>query len=404
MSVVIVGAGHAGGQVVASLRQLKYDGPITLIGSESYLPYQRPPLTKEYLRGEFDIDRVTLRPAQFYEKNSVDVVLGRRVNEIDKQNRAAVCEDGQIYEYDSLVLTTGSAPIKPPIPGIDLKGVHLLRTIEDVNGIVGDLREGKRAAVIGGGYIGLEAAASLRKLGYEVAVIEMEDRLLKRVATERMSKFFLELHKSNDTQFHLNSQVKEIVGDEDGIVNGLRCSGGVEIDVNLVIVGVGIRPEISLAESSGLKCENGVWVDEYCNTSDEAIFAAGDCTNHPNSLIDRRLRLESVPNAMEQARATASNVVGKTLEYASYPWFWSDQFDVKLQMVGFADGRDDSVVRRDQESDSFIEFHLAKGVLVGADAINSPKEFLAARRLMGKSLDIEQLGDQNVDLRVLIEA
>ena len=403
MSVVIVGAGHAGGQVAASLRQLKYEGPITLIGSEQYVPYQRPPLTKEYLRGEEGLDRVTLRPEAFYEKNDVSLTLGRRVQSIDRDQKLVVLDGDEDLLYDKLVLATGSTPILPPIPGADLQGVHLLRTIDDVDAIVEELESTSNIGIIGGGYIGLEAAASFRHLGMNAAVVEMEDRLLKRVATAELADFYAGLHRQNGVDIHLDSQVTWICGDTSGRVESLVVSDGAKLDLNLVIVGVGIRPNTELASEAGLSVENGIRVNEHCETDDPSIYAVGDCTNHPNPLIDRRLRLESVPNAMEQARVAAANIVGTPTTYASFPWFWSDQYDLKLQMVGFATDRDESVTRGERESNSFAEFHLKDGVLVGADAINSPREFMAARQLCGKTVDAQSLRDTSVDLRSLLK-
>ncbi|MCY4128720.1 MAG: FAD-dependent oxidoreductase [Gammaproteobacteria bacterium] len=402
MSVVIVGAGHAGGQVAASLRQLKYEGPITLVGSESYVPYQRPPLTKEYLRGEQGLDRVTLRPEAFYEKNNVTLMLGRKVGMIDRDKRVVKFDGEDELTYDKLVLATGSTPILPPIPGATLNGVHLLRTIDDVDAIVNEIDDTSTIGIIGGGYIGLEAAASFRHLGMSASVVEMEDRLLKRVATEELATFYANLHLQHGVDIHLNSQVTEICGDDDGRVSSLVVSDGAKIDLNLVIVGVGIRPNTELADDAGLRVENGICVNERCETEDANIYAVGDCTNHPNPLINRRLRLESVPNAMEQARVAAANIAGTPTSYATFPWFWSDQYDLKLQMVGFAGDRDETVTRGDRNSNTFADFHIKQGVLVGADAINSPREFMASRQLCGKEVDARKLADPLVDLRSLL--
>ncbi len=403
MSVVIVGGGHAGGQVAASLRQLKYEGPITLIGSERYLPYQRPPLTKEYLRREHDLDRVTLRPEAFYEKSDVTLMLGRKVQAIDRESKFVDLDGQEQLSYDKLVLATGSTPILPPIEGSNLSGVHVLRTIDDVDAIAQELKSSTTIGIIGGGYIGLEAAASLRHLGFSVSVVEMEDRLLKRVATEELASFYSALHESHGVDIHLNSQVTKIRADDTERVSSLVISDGAEIDLNLVIVGVGIRPNTDLASNAGLEVDNGIRVNEHCQTEDPDIYAVGDCTNHPNPLIDRRLRLESVPNAMEQARVAAANIAGNPTTYASYPWFWSDQYDLKLQMVGFATDRDRSVTRGERDADSFAHFHLKGDVLVGADAVNSPREFMAARQLCGKQVDARALSDSTVDLRSLLK-
>ena len=403
MTVVIVGGGHAGGQVAASLRQLKYDGPITIVGAEKHLPYQRPPLTKEYLRGQFEIDRVTLRPAAFYENNDVQLELGHKVEALDREQKVLTLEGNKRIAYDTLVLATGSSPILPPIPGSTLNGVHVLRTIEDVDAIKRELNPDTSIGIIGGGYIGLEAAASMRDAGHDVTVVEMEDRLIKRVATEELADFFAALHREHGVNIVCDAQVTEIQGDENDRVNAMVLSTGAEIKCDLVIVGVGIRPNTELATAADLSVENGIHVNEHCQTDDASIYAVGDCTNHPNPLLDLRLRLESVPNAMEQARVAAANIAGTPTTYASYPWFWSDQYDVKLQMVGFATDRDETITRGNRDDDSYADFHIKDGVLVGADAVNSPREFMAARQLCGKQVDATKLGDSLVDLRTLLK-
>ena len=404
MSVVVIGAGHAGGQATASLRQLKYDGSITLIGAESHLPYQRPPLTKEYLRREYDISRVTLRPQAFYQKNEIELRLGCSVQTIDRSAKRIELDHGEENQYETLILATGSTPIRPPIPGIELRGVHLLRTIDDVDAIVHDLSSNASVGIIGGGYVGLEAASSLRKLGFNVSVIEMEDRLLKRVATEQLATFYLNLHQRHGVDIRLSTRVTAIRGDCSDRVSSLELSEGTALNVNVVIVGVGVRPATTIATTAGLDVDNGIRVNEHCQTNDPNIYAIGDCTNHPNPLLDRRLRLESVANAMEQARVVANNIGGKETIYASYPWFWSDQYEYKLQMVGFAEDRDESATRGAHASDSFIDFHIKNGILIGADAINSPREFMAARQLCGRAVNAKQLSDASIDIRTMLQS
>ena len=266
-----------------------------------------------------------------------------------------------------------------------------------------ELESSSTIGVIGGGYIGLEAAASFRQLGLD-AVRHRDGRSVTEARRDReeLASFYAGLHRRHGVDIHLNSQVTEICGDGDGRVSSLRVSDGASIDLNLVIIGVGIRPNTELASDAGLAVENGIRVNEHCETDDADIYAIGDCTNHPNPLIDRRLRLESVPNAMEQARVAAANIAGTPTTYASFPWFWSDQYDLKLQMVGFASDRDETVTRGDRDSNAFADFHIKDGVLVGTDAINSPREFMAARQLCGKSVDPEALSDPLVDLRSLL--
>ena len=403
MGVVVIGAGHAGGQLVASLRQAKFEAPITLIGSEPHLPYQRPPLTKEYMRGTFDLDRVHLRNEEFYKTQNVELNLNQRVQSIDRDSKKIQLDDETLLPYDQLVLATGSTPIQLDLPGIDANGVHLLRTIEDVDSIKSELNAPKTVAIVGGGYIGLEAASSLRIGGHQVHIFEIEGELLKRVAPPEISDFFSALHRDNGVNIHLETSIVSVNACADNEVKSVTLTTGDELNCDMVIVGVGIRPIVDLASDANLKVSNGIWVDEYCRTLDPWIYAIGDCTNHPNPLIGERLRLESVPNAMEQARVAANNLSGKSTVYASYPWFWSDQYDFKLQIVGFAAERDENIFRGQMESGTWSSFHLRQGVLIGADSINSPRDFMAARQLVGKEVDSRALGDEKIDLKTLIQ-
>ena len=405
MSVVIVGAGHAGGQLAASLRQATYAKPITLVGSEPQLPYQRPPLSKEYLRGEYGLERVELRPSTFYDQRDIRLKLGQTITDIDRARRVVFAEDGESLEYEHLVLATGSEPIRPQIPGIDLPGVHFLRTVNDVDAIKADIKPGQQVGIIGGGYIGLEVAASLRDLGCSVAVVELEDRVLKRVVPSTLSDYYQQIHEGRGVEFHLNAEVSDLVANsKTGRVSSMRCTDGSEIPAQITIVGVGVKPSTNLAAAADLPTDNGIVVDVRCRTADEHIYAIGDCSNHPNPLLDKRLRLESVPNAMGQARVAASNICGAESIYASYPWFWSDQYELKLQMVGSSNGADDHVMRGDMSQNCFSVFHLKGGQLIGSDSVNSPRDFMAAKLLVGKSVDWSALSDPNMDLRSLVSA
>ena len=399
---IVVGAGQGAGQLVASLRQEKYEGEIVMIGEEPFLPYQRPPLSKAYLAGELPTERVLVRPEKFYVDKGIETRIDTRVEAIDREARTVNLAGGETMSWDHLVIATGSHVRRLPIPGIELDGVHYLRTMGDVDGIRSGIGEGKHLVIVGGGYIGLEVAAVARKLGMEVTVLEMEDRILARVTTPSMSAFYTRVHTEHGVDIRTGTAAAEILGD--GTVTGVRCTNGTELKADMVIVGVGIIPTTGLAEAAGLTCENGIVVDAHCRTSDPAIFAIGDCTNHPSKLLGRRLRLESVPNAMDQARTVAKNIMGGDAEYDAVPWFWSDQYDLKLQMVGFSAGADDEVVRGDPETGSFARFYLTDGVLTAVDAVNRPKEFMASKLLVAaqKPIDAGQLADEAVDIKSLI--
>ena len=398
--MVIIGAGHAAGQAAASLRQEKYEGPITIIGDEPHVPYQRPPLSKQYLSGEQEIDRVYLRPAKFYADKDVSLKLGCTATAIDREAKTVTTDDGESIGYDKLIISTGSRPRILNIEGSDLAGIHYLRTIADVDAIRAEMSAGKKLVIVGGGYIGLEVASVGVEQGLEVHVLEMEERILQRVTTPEMSAYYHQLHTSRGVHLHTSTGVTGFAGE--GQVAKVLCGDAGEFDADLVIVGIGIIPNIELAEAAGLECDNGIVVDDHCRTSDPDIYAAGDCTNHPNPLLDRRLRLESVPNAMEQARVCASNMLGGDKVYASIPWFWSDQYELKLQMVGFSADGDQQVVRGDMDANTFAVFYLNDGKVVAADAVNSAKEFMVCKQLIGKAVDPAQLTDPDLDLKTLL--
>jgi 3-phenylpropionate/trans-cinnamate dioxygenase ferredoxin reductase subunit len=397
--MVIIGAGHAAGQAAASLRQEKYTGPITIIGDEAHLPYQRPPLSKAYLSGSQEVDRVYLRAEKFYQEKEIDLKLSTRATAIDPDAKAVELEDGSKIDYDKLLISTGSRPRLLSIPGSDLGGIHYLRTIDDVDGIRADMHEGANLVIVGGGYIGLEVAAVGIEQGLNVHVLEMEDRILQRVTTPTMSKYYDELHRGRGVQIHTNTGVTGFSGDAK--VQKVMC-GDTEFAADMVIVGIGIVPNIELAEAAGIICDNGIVVDDHCQTSNPDIYAAGDCTNHPNALLDRRLRLESVPNAMDQARTSASNMLGGDKSYAAIPWFWSDQYELKLQMVGFSADGNREVMRGDMATNQFAVFYLKDNTVVAADTVNSPKEFMLCKQLVGKEADSAVLADSTSDLKSLL--
>jgi len=409
LAIVIVGGGHAGGQAAASLRQEGYEGSVTIVTEENYIPYQRPPLSKQYLSGEFDVNKVYLRPEKFYETKGIEIRTGLTVNEINRKEHELICNDKTVIRYEKLLLATGARARTLDIAGSELSGIHSLRTIKDVDAIRVDMAKANSVTIIGGGYIGLEVAAVAIEAGKQVTVLEMEDRILKRVATPEMSQFYYELHRSKGVNILTNCTANSFQGNG-GEVSSVHCSNGLEIASDLVIVGVGIVPNVEIAENAGIKTSNGILVNEYCLTSDPHIFAAGDCTNHPNPLLERRLRLESVPNAMEQARVASANMLISIEKpnapellkaYASIPWFWSDQYNLKFQMVGFPTDSDEVVTRGNVESEHFANFYFMDDAVIAADAINSPREFMLAKQLIGKTVDKSALADPNVDLKTL---
>jgi 3-phenylpropionate/trans-cinnamate dioxygenase ferredoxin reductase component len=401
-TVVIVGASHAAVQAIDTLRREGHAGPIVLVGDEPFLPYNRPPLSKKYFSGELERERLLLRSAQFYEQARVEVRLGVRVTAIDRGDRRLRLSDGGELRYDKLLLCLGSRNRLLEVPGYDLQGIHYLRTIADVDGIRADLGAGRRLVVVGAGYIGLEAAASARQLGLEVTVLEMADRPLNRVTAPEMSTYYLQRHASAGVRVLCGMSVTSFAGTDGGRVSGVVC-GEREFAADLVIVGVGVLPETALAAACGLRCENGIVVDETCQTSDPDVYAAGDCTMHPCVRYGRRLRLESVDNAVEQAKTAALNICGKPARHEHVPWFWSDQYDIKLQIAGLSQGYDRTVLRGDPSANRFALYYFSQGELIAVDAINSPKDFMTGKKWIAEHRhpDPQRLADPASDLKSL---
>lgn len=397
--MVIIGAGQAAGQAAASLRQEGYEGSITILGDEAQAPYQRPPLSKAYLSGEQGMERVLVRPQKFYEDKGIELRTSTRVEKINREAKTVTTSSGDAIEYDKLLISTGSRPRILNIEGSDLDGIHYLRTIDDVDGIRAAMDSVQNICIVGGGYIGLEVAAVATKMGKQVTVLEMEGRILQRVTTPDMSEFYHNLHTSRGVNIMVDTMVSGFEGD--GSVSSVLC-GDEKIAAELVIVGIGIIPNVELAQEAGLECDNGIVVDDHCRTSDPDIYSAGDCSNHPNPLLGRRLRLESVPNAMEQARTACSNMLGGDKVYAAIPWFWSDQYELKLQMVGFSADGDSSVTRGDKSANEFAVFYLNDGKVVAVDAVNSPREFMVCKQLYGKAVNEADLADPEFELKSLL--
>lgn len=401
-SAVIIGGSHAAVQLVISLRQNGWEGQITVVSEEPHMPYHRPPLSKAYLAGDSSEEQLALRAPAAYEKLDVNFMLGVSVTRIDTQAYKLELDNNQTLPFSKLALCTGARARPLPIPGADLQGVHYLRTMDDVGGIQQSAASAKTAVIIGGGYIGLETAASLRKLGIAVTILETESRLLKRVASETTSEFYLRLHQQHGTDIRCNTMATAIEGD--AAVTGVVCGDGNKISADMVIIGIGVIPNTELACGAGLDVDNGVLVNEFAQTSHRDIVAAGDCTNHPNPMLKTRLRLESVPNATEQAKAAAASICGIEKQYAELPWFWSDQYDVKLQIAGMNQGYTDAVIRGDSGSSSFSVFYLKDNLILAADCINRPKDFMLAKKLImqGKPTEAAALADETTELKTLM--
>jgi 3-phenylpropionate/trans-cinnamate dioxygenase ferredoxin reductase subunit len=400
--IVIVGAGQAADQAVHTLRRKGFTGKLAVVGDEPWLPYQRPPLSKKFLAGALERDRLVLRPQQFYTEHSVETHLGRRVKEISRSARRVLLDDGSSLPYDALLLATGSVPRPLTVPGANLAGIHTLRTIADVDRIRADIGAGKRLVIIGGGYIGLEVAATTRELGLDVTVLEMADRVMNRVTCKEVSAFYESEHARHGVRIITNSKVQAIAGDsQTGRVKAVLTDDGAEHPADVVLVGVGVVAADELAVSAGLECANGILVDEYCRTSDPAIFAAGDCANAPNLHYGRRLRLESVDNAFEQAASAAHNLLGTPTVHDKVPWFWSDQYDLKMIIVGLCQEHDTVVMRGSPATRSFSACYLRNGELIAIDSINSPKDQMAARKLIAARArpHLEKLANAAVALK-----
>lgn len=386
---------------MASLRQKSFAGNIVLAGEEAWLPYQRPPLSKKFLAGELPAERLYFKPAEFYEVPGIDVRLNTRITAVDRERQFVTTRDGERVAYDKLVIATGSSVRHIRVPGDDKKGLHYLRSIDDVTRIRAELGSARRVVIVGAGYIGLEVAAVTRQLGHEVTVVEMEDRVMSRVVSPAVSEFFQAEHRAHGVNLLLSTALDAFEGDSR--INAVRTSGDHSIPADLVIAGVGIVPNTELAASAGLELDNGIVVDARCRTSDPNIYAVGDCTSHPNSIYGRRIRLESVHNALEQAKTAAANICGESVEYSQVPWFWSDQYDIKLQIAGLSEGYDEVVVRGEPARRSFSCLYLRDGVLIACDAINAPRDFVQSKALIAarQTMATDRLSDASVPLKDL---
>ena len=400
--LVIIGAGQSAIQCITSLKKEGYSGSITLVGEEEHLPYQRPPLSKGFLEDSINKERLYFKKLDFFTENKIQLHLGSSAEKIDMENNKVYLSDRSELEFDKLVFATGSRVRHLDFPGSDLSSIRYLRGLDDAESIKNDLKISQNLVVIGAGYIGLEVAAIAAKNNISVSVIEMADRVMNRTVDPQISQYYLELHQKNGVTFKFNTSLEEIKGDKS--VQSVICSDGTEIKADTVIIGAGIIPNFELAEDAGIDCTNGIEVDEYGRTNLKNIYACGDCTNHPNKLLNKNLRLESVHNAMEQAKTVASSIMSNPSEYSQIPWFWSDQYDHKLQIVGLSGDHDTVTMRGDTSDSKFMLFYTREDELIAVDSINNSKEFLICRKLVTNKVKIKpsMISDPTTNLNDLI--
>ena len=398
--IAIIGAGQAGCQAVASLRTEGFAGAITMVGDETYAPYQRPPLSKTYLMGTMERDRLFLKPDAFYADAKCEVLLNVSATAIDRAAKSVALSDGRSLGYDKLLIATGTRVRKIKVPGAELSGIHYLRSIADVDELRPAFKTAKNLVIVGAGYIGLEVAAVARKYDLNVTVIEAMDRVMARSASKPVSEFYERIHREAGVMFHLNTGVEGFEGT--GKITGVRA-GGLIFSADIVLVGIGVLPNCEIAEAAGLKCGDGVYVDKTCTTEDPAIFAAGDCTRHHGRNGDL-IRLESVQNAIDQAKHAALAMVGKPTPYSEVPWFWSDQYDLKLQIAGLAWPADRIVLRGDPAARKFAVFHLRDGAVAAVEAVNAAPEYLIGRKLIADGVHVapERLADTAIPMKNIV--
>lgn len=401
---VIVGGGHAAGTLLTTLLQKEYQNEVILVGEEPHPPYQRPPLSKNYLAGDVDQASLYLKPRSVYEDAGYQLRLGVRVDQIDRKSKTLRLTDHSTLQYGRLVLATGSRLRCLKVPGAHLHGIHYLRDIAAADALREQFVPGKKLAIVGGGYIGLEVAAIAVKAGLQVTVLEAAERVMQRVTGPEISAFFQDKHRSAGVEVRLDTSVIGFEADNDGHVAGVAVADGSTVPADLVLVSVGITPETALAEAAGLPCDDGILVDEYARSADPAILAIGDCTRHRNLFFEQPQRMESVANAVEQARTAAAILMGDDKPYDAVPWFWSNQYDVRLQMVGLSKDHDERVVRGNPNDGAFAVFYLREGHLIAVDAVNLPIAFMVGKKLIYQRRDVdpEALSDPDIELKSLL--
>ena len=401
-NLLIIGAGQSAIQCISTLKKEGYSGSITLVGEEEHLPYQRPPLSKGFLEDSLNKERLYFKKLEFFTENKVQLYLGLSAEKLEIDNQKVYLSDNSELEFDKLVFATGSRVRHLDFPGSELKSIFYLRDLDDAEAIKKDLETSKNLVIIGAGYIGLEAAAIAAKKNIIVTIIEMADRVMNRTVDPQISEYYLNLHKSYGVKFQFNTSLESINKVSDSLE--VVCSDGTEVKADSVLIGAGVVPNIELAEEAGIYCCNGIIVDEFGQTNFKNIYACGDCTNHPNKILNKNLRLESVHNAMEQAKTVASSVMNNPMEYSQVPWFWSDQYDHKLQIVGLSGDHDLVTMRGNTNDAKFMLFYTKDEELIAVDAINNPKEFLISRKLVANKVKIKPkvISDLNTNLNDLI--
>ncbi len=401
-NLLIIGAGQSAIQCISTLKKEGYSGSITLVGEEEHLPYQRPPLSKGFLEDSLNKERLYFKKLEFFTENKVQLYLGLSAEKLEIDNQKVYLSDNSVLEFDKLVFATGSRVRLLDFPGSELKSIFYLRDLDDAEAIKKDLETSENLVIIGAGYIGLEAAAIAAKKNKKVTIIEMADRVMNRTVDPQISEYYLNLHESYGVKFHFNTSLETI----NEVSNSLEvvCSDGTGVKADSVLIGAGVVPNIELAEEAGINCDNGIIVNEFGQTNFKNIYACGDCTNHPNKILNKNLRLESVHNAMEQAKTVASSVMNNPMEYNQVPWFWSDQYDHKLQIVGLSGDHDMVTMRGNTNDAKFMLFYTKDEELIAVDAINNPKEFLISRKLVSNKVKIKPkvISDLNTNLNDLI--
>ena len=399
--IIIIGGGQAGCQTATSLRALGFLGEISIYCSENYLPYQRPPLSKKFLLGELDKERLFFKPEKFYRDNNINFFLNSYVAKIEKENKKIFLNNNEEDSYDKLVIATGTKPREIDVDKDSAKNIFYLRSIDDVSEIKDKVQSSKKVAIIGGGYIGLEVAAILKKLGLSVTIIEMAGRILERVTSQIISDFYTKVHNEEGVKILTNTSVESITKKSKDM-EILTNNGSINAD--FIVVGIGVIPCDELASESGLKVQNGILVNEFCETSEKDIYSAGDCTVHPNSYYNKDIRLESVHNAIEQGKTVASSIMNKKTPYNQIPWFWSDQYDLKLQIAGLCIDYDDIIVRGNSDNRSFAVFYMKDNYMIASDCINCPGEHMMSRRIISDKIivDKDRLSDVLIPIKEVI--